>query len=120
MGDPEAIRLAAGALDGAMFTEPAFSLSSSEPRVLEFRERYRRRYGEDPEVWGATFYDAVELVARAWEGKPPTADALRSGLLSMRDFPGVTGSTTFLPNGDVQKAVEVRTIKDGKPDQLAK
>lgn len=120
MGDPEAIRLAAGALEGAVFTEPEFSLSSSDSRVVEFKENYRRRFGEDPEVWAATFYDAVMLISEGWRGRPLTSEELRLGLLTIRDFPGVSGSTTFLPNGDVQKTVAMRQIREGQPVPLSR
>lgn len=120
MGDPEASRLAGGALEGAVYTEATFAPSSSDPKIAEFRRKYHDRFGEDPEVWAATFYDAVNLIVAASQGKEPTADNLRNGLLGIRDFPGVSGSTTFLANGDVQKAVQLKTIKGGQPTLVGK
>jgi branched-chain amino acid transport system substrate-binding protein len=118
LGDPEAIRLAAGALEGGVFTEPAFS-APKDPKALRFKENYRKRFGEDPEVWAATFYDAIQIIAAALDGQQPTSENLRQNLLRIRDFPGVTGATTFLANGDVIKGVELRQIRDGKSVPIA-
>lgn len=117
MGDPEAIRLAGGALEGAVFTEPSFS-PSNDPKALKFKRDYRARFGEDPEVWAATFYDAVNIVVAAWGSREATAENLREGILKIHDFPGVTGVTSFLPNGDVLKRVELKQIREGKPAPL--
>ena len=115
MGDPEAIKLAGGTLEGGIYTEPSFSLSSSDAAVTEFKEKYHNRYGEDPDVWAATFYDSVKLIVKALQGKEPTPQELRKGLLNIQGFPGVTGTTSFLPNGDVQKKVIFKQIRNGQP-----
>jgi len=120
MGDPEALKLAGGALDGAMHTEPASALASSAPRVVAYREKYRQKYGEDPEVWSATFYDAVKIFALAAQRcNLVSVEALRDELLKVKDYMGVSGRTSFLPNGDVLKPVELHQIKGGQSVPLA-
>jgi len=114
MGDPEASKLAEGALEGAIHTEPAADLSSDAPHVVTYREAYRRKYGEKPEVWGATFYDAVKIFALAARDGNLSADSLREKLLKIQDYEGVSGKTSFLPNGDVLKPVELHQIRNGR------
>ncbi len=114
MGDPEAIKLAGDALEGAIHTEPASALSSDALHVVTYRKKYLQKYGEVPEVWSATFYDAVKMFALAARKGDLSADSLREKLLEIQDYNGISGKTSFLPNGDVLKPVELHQIKNGQ------
>ena len=86
---------AEGAYVGAPF-------SALEPRkeVREFVERFRSRYGREPDGNAALAYDATMLVARAAERartREDIRDLLASGDL---DFAGVTGPIRFRRDGD--------------------
>jgi branched-chain amino acid transport system substrate-binding protein len=43
-----------------------------------------------------------------------TADGIRTALHSIKDFPGVTGTTTFDMNGDVVKPIQIMSVQNGK------
>ena len=80
--------------------------------------KYQKRYGEKSEVWAATFYDAVKIFAFAARKGGTDSGKLREALINIKDYPGISGNTTFLPNGDVIKPVNLKTIKNGKPEPI--
>jgi hypothetical protein len=43
-----------------------------------------------------------------------TPQAVEEGLLSLRDFPGISGSTTFPGTGEAKKNLFLIKIQDGK------
>ncbi len=43
---------------------------------------------------------------------------LRNSLAGVHDFPGVTGKTTFLPNGDVKKDVFVKKLTGSATSEM--
>lgn len=86
---------AEGAYVGAPF-------SALEPRkeVREFVERFRARYGREPDGNAALAYDATMLVARAAE-RGRTRDGIREVLAGDDlDYTGVTGPIRFRRDGD--------------------
>ena len=117
-GDPEVGRIAGDALNGAIFTESAFDPNANKESIMAYQAEYQKRYGENSEVWAATFYDAVKIFALAVEKGGTDPDKLRDTLIGVRDYPGISGNTTFLPNGDVVKPVNIKIIKNGKPHQI--
>jgi len=111
---PEVLRIAGNAADGTIYTKAAFDPASQTKEVAQFVVKYRQRYGEDPEVFGATSYDAVRIIAVALEQGKQDPARMRDVILTVKDYPGVSGQTTFLPNRDVKKPVEVKRIEGGK------
>ncbi len=118
LGDPEVSKIADDALNGAIFTESAFDPNANQEIIKSYQAEYQKRYGEKSEVWAATFYDAVKIFALAVEKAGTDPDKLREALIGIRDYPGISGNTTFLPNGDVVKPVNIKIIKNGKPQQI--
>ena len=98
------------ALDGALFS------AVSDGRYRRFRDSYDARFGSPPFRIATLGYDAVLLtlkIANDWPmGSPFPAEAMydRGGFL------GSDGAFRFQRNGLVERAMEVRQIRDGKID----
>jgi branched-chain amino acid transport system substrate-binding protein len=107
---PEVLRIAGEAADGAVYTKAAYDPKSENPHVSAYARKYAERYGEPPEVYSATVYDATRLIALAFIEAGDDADALRDYILSIKDYAGASGVTTFMPNGDVTKPVQLKRI----------
>ena len=109
------IDVAGKAAEGIIYAIPAFDPDSKDPLVANFVKTYKERSGgKIPDNFAGSFHDAVKILALAIEKGGYDAEKMRSVLLTIKDFPGVTGKTTFLPSGDSIKPITVRTIKDGK------
>jgi branched-chain amino acid transport system substrate-binding protein len=101
------------AAEGAYVGAP-FSALDPRKEARDFVERFRKRYGRDPDGNAALAYDATMLVARAVERGRTRAgirDALASGDI---EYDGVTGPIRFRPNGDpIGKSFVMTRVRRG-------
>jgi branched-chain amino acid transport system substrate-binding protein len=87
------------------------------PNVRHFVDAWKQvRNGEVPGQFPAQAYDAtlimLDAVARAYPA--PTREKVRAALASTKDFPGVTGTTTFDADREPQKSLVKVEIVDGQ------
>jgi branched-chain amino acid transport system substrate-binding protein len=82
----------------------------------EYVERYRKKYGSDPEGYSIYGYEsarvALEAIRKA--GKKDRA-AIVEAAFAIHDFPGMLGTWSFDENGDTTlTTVSGNVVKDGK------
>ncbi|KFJ08338.1 branched-chain amino acid ABC transporter, solute-binding protein [Bifidobacterium tsurumiense] len=89
---------------------------TSNKKVQEFINAYRKNNGADPNTFSALGYDTIYMIKDAIEkaGDGATREEVRNALAGLH-FDGVTGSFTLDKTGSPKKSVIVLTIKDGKP-----
>ena len=81
--------------------------------MSRFVERYRERYGEDPDVWAAHGYDAVRLALRAFrDAKRWRPESLREALSAIDDYDGAAGPSAFDANGDVMRYPRLLVVRE--------
>jgi len=102
------------AVDGAYFTSQSFDPKAANPAVQSFVKHFREKYATDPDLYSALCYDAMGIVAQALRDRPQTGDEVAKNLAATRDFPGVTGTTTFDKSGDARKNIAVKKVEGGK------
>ena len=112
---PDYLPIAGKAAEGTIYSSGTFDMESREPKVQEFVQKFKQRYGKNPGLFAATHYDAVYIIAQAIEKGDFTAEGLKKGLMEIKDFPGITGKTTFTATGDADKPLILKTIRDGRP-----
>lgn len=112
---PKLFEIAGSAAEGLVIVT---NLNRDDPRpvVQDFLQEYRRRYGMEPDMVGASAYDAlmvlVDAIARAGETE---SKAVRDAIAATKDFDGLTGIIKgFNEAGEVVKPVQVQIVKDGK------
>jgi branched-chain amino acid transport system substrate-binding protein len=111
---PEVVEIGKDAADGSIYTKALFDPENPSSNAMRaYTEEYKKRYHQAPEVYGATMYDMLKMLAEAVATGKDT-DGIREYLLSVKNYPGASGETTFTPTRDVNKPVELKTIKDGK------
>ncbi len=112
--DEQILRLAGSAANAVVFPYP-IEPNASDSTVTHFRSEFNRRYSKGPGIVGDTGYDALWMIVSALRNADNiTGAAIRDGLLRLHDFHGASGIMTFDQNGDVQKTMEIRTVKDGQ------
>jgi branched-chain amino acid transport system substrate-binding protein len=99
--------------EGAVFVD-GFSPESADPAVKVFVEAYRSAYQEEPDILSAQAYDSAMMIFSLLKGRRDTPQAVRDGLLALKDYPGITGSTTFAGSGEAQKKLFLIRIEDGR------
>ncbi|MCC6949694.1 MAG: ABC transporter substrate-binding protein [Bradyrhizobiaceae bacterium] len=111
---PEVVEIGREAAEGSIYTKAIFDPQNPASKAMRaYADEYTKRYGQAPEVYSATMYDMLHMLAEA-AAKAKDSEGIRKELLSIKNYPGASGETTFQPNGDVDKPVELKTIKGGK------
>ncbi len=110
----ELIRLAGRFAQGAVMPD-VFAPESSAPEVGEFIRLYQETYGEMPGFIEALSYDTAMIVLKVLSDprvKHPAG--VRDGLMNIRDYPGVTGLTSFDAGGEAHKELFLLTIEGNR------
>jgi branched-chain amino acid transport system substrate-binding protein len=93
-----------------------FATDQPSPETAAFLEKYRAEYNEEPDMFSAQYYDAVYIIADAME-RSGSADptVYRDELAQLKDYPGVSGQTTFRADREpIKSPVFLMTVKDGQ------
>jgi branched-chain amino acid transport system substrate-binding protein len=108
--------------EGYQFASDYFNPNADDAWPKQFAASYRAKYGADPEVYAANYYEGIYVVAelirraRAGGGTYFTGERLRAALLADPKLPSVYGGNlVFNPDGSCLKRVGIFAVKDGKP-----
>lgn len=111
---PKFIELAGKDAEGVII---ATNLDRDDPRpvVQNFLKNYRQSFGIDPDMVGASSYDAFMILVSAID-RAGSIDrrAVVKALLDTKDYNGLTGKITRFLKGEVVKPVQFQIVKDGK------
>ena len=119
---PDAAKIAGLAIEGQEYVTDYFDPQGQDKWTRDFAAAYKKKYGEEPEIYAANYYEGVYILAELiraakkkggdyWQG-----DRLRDALLEIRKFPSVYGGTVdFQEDGTSLKRVALFEVKDGKP-----
>ncbi|MBI4590778.1 MAG: ABC transporter substrate-binding protein [Candidatus Rokubacteria bacterium] len=119
---PDAAKIAGAAIEGQEYVTDYFNPQGDEKWTRDFSAAYRKKYGEEPEIYAANYYEGVYILAELiraakkkggdyWNGQ-----RLKAALTEIRKFPSVYGGTVdFQEDGTSLKRVALFEVKDGKP-----
>jgi len=103
----------ASALNNVYFTNHYSSLDP-DPKVADFIQAYKARYGVDPNGFNALGYDTANLVVDAIKrASGVNGEAIKDALAATKDFPAVTGTLSIDANHNPVKPIIVIELKDG-------
>lgn len=110
---PKFIELAGKDAEGVII---ATNLDRDDPRpvVQNFLKNYKQAYNYDPDMVGASSYDAFKILVAAIEKAGTDRKAVIKALMETRDYNGLTGKLTRFVKGEVIKPVQFQIVKDGK------
>lgn len=128
------LEIGGAALNGAYYSNH-FSNDNPDPALQRFLEKYRERFGSEPDAIGGLAYDAARVlfmhlqemateqpgVFAGLSSANAGTDARRAATANLRDriartanFPGVTGEITLDENRNATKSAVVIEVKDGR------
>lgn len=112
---PKFLEIAGAAAEGFVIVT---NLNRDDPRpeVQQFLSQYESRFKIQPDMVGASAYDAFMLLCQAINRAGSTdGPAVQKALAATKDFNGLTGQLKgFTPDGEVIKHVQVQVVKDGR------
>lgn len=98
-------------VQGAVIPENFFPKSSAVA-VVDFVTAYQNAYGEVPGYIEAVAYDTTMILLQTLtRDKIQLGTELRDALLSLRNYEGATGLTSFNESGDADKSLYLLTIQ---------
>jgi len=108
--DPEFAKMIKGYCRAAYFPT-GFTLQAKQPWVRQFINDFRKNYHVFPDYLSAQGYEVgrILLYLNSLNRLP-----LKNIHEIIQNFPGPTGLTSFLPNGEVVKKIYIMEIKHGK------
>jgi branched-chain amino acid transport system substrate-binding protein len=108
------VSIGGSALEGDYFSTH-LAPDEDTPRVKNFVEKFRAKYGETPDSMAALGYDSAMVLADAIK-RAGTTDGpkVRDALAATKDFQGVTGKTTIDANRNASKSAVILTITNGQ------
>lgn len=112
--DPDILNVAGGAAEGVIYSSRAYDPNSSAENVSEFVDAFKAAYGQEPDIFAALSFDAMNILALAMKDGGTTADGVKLALYNIKNYPGVVGTTSFDQNGDVVQEALIKTVKDGE------
>ncbi|MGC8667812.1 MAG: ABC transporter substrate-binding protein [Chthonomonadales bacterium] len=92
--DPETVRIGGEDVEGMVCPFP-YDPQSPDPLARRFRERFRKRYGQDPGVFAAYAYDGMKLLTDAIKRAGLNRVRIGDALLHLKAVRGVTGPIIF-------------------------
>jgi len=110
---PEIIEQVGKPAEGVFLTQAAFDTTSDAPVVKAFVERYRDKYGVNPDLYAAHGYDTMMVLAEALKHGNAIDSEFWRDIRSLRGYEGATGTIQFDERGDVQKFPRVYVVNNG-------
>ena len=113
---PEMRQRAGSALDGALFFDE-YSKDMPSVQNQAFVNKFRARYGKDPDTWAAQGYDALHILAKAirFTGSRNPLD-LSYAIRYMDAWAGANGRYKFTRTGELEdKPLFLKEFRQGIP-----
>lgn len=95
--------------EGMILTGAYFSEEREDDRIKEFSDLYRAKYGQDPGMFAAQSYDALNFCLQNYT-KFKKAEIINIDEL---EFDGITGKTRFDTSGAVIKDFSIFQVQNG-------
>ncbi|MFZ7126180.1 MAG: ABC transporter substrate-binding protein [Desulfobacterales bacterium] len=112
---PKFLEIAGDAAEGFVIVT---NLNRDDPRevVQEFIRTFEERYQIQPDMVGASAYDAFMIICDGIRRAGSTdGPAVQQAIAATRDYNGLTGVLkSFTEIGEVVKEVQVQVVKDGR------
>lgn len=107
---PDFARLGGRTVEDAIFVSGFFA-NSERTSVQEFNSRFNATFGYRPSIWEANAYDSASIIQNMTGVVPSSRKGLQEQIGSLKDYPGLTGTTSFSRDGGVKKIIYVLTVK---------
>jgi ABC-type branched-subunit amino acid transport system substrate-binding protein len=114
--NPEFLKIA-GKLAEGIITTCQYNPTANDPKLKAFQANYRKRFGQEPDVFAAHAYDGMNLIIAATRKVGLNRVLIRDILTDLKTFqnyPGVTGKIVFDPSFNDVGQIWMATVRQGK------
>lgn len=117
---PEMTKLGGDAVNDVVYCAYAGMLMDSDAGAKAFQDRFKKRFGQNPDVYGPFYYDQVMNIGEAMQKSGSIDPAKVGAYIHQHAYKGVMGEYAYDDKGNRIKApVVVMTFEAGKAKPLA-
>lgn len=87
---------------------------SSSPKFASFRERFMKRWNQEPGTFASNSYDATMILGHALSKCNGESDCALNEIYNTKDYQGISGTFTIESDGATRKNFILREVKEGK------
>jgi ABC-type branched-subunit amino acid transport system substrate-binding protein len=113
LNSPDLMRTGGKYAEGIIFVDGFFPLSEN-PITKEFVEKHRIFFNKEPDIYTANSYDSLRILLEIIKSGAKNREDVKNGLLNLKEYNGVSGTTTIQQSGDSDKSLIFLTVKHGK------
>jgi len=111
---PKTVEIAGEAAEGFVIVTN-LNRDDQRPFVQEFLKEYESRFKIQPDMVGASAYDAFMIICDGIKrAKSTNGKAMRDAIAATKDYDGLTGVIKGFNKGEVVKEVQVQKVKGGR------
>ncbi len=100
------------------FFVDGFFADSSRLGVQKFVEAFKATFGKEPTLHSAQAYDSANIMIQSILEGSDNRNKVKKHLNGVKNYPGISGTTTLLPGGDSDKKIFTLRIKNRKVQQI--
>lgn len=116
MVNPEFLKIAGKLADGVV-TTCQYNPDSNDPKYKDFKARYIKRFGEEPDVFAAHAFDGINIIIEAIRKAGLNRALIRDLLTDLKTFQGyqgVTGMIIFDDTWNNIRPIYMAEVRNGK------
>lgn len=111
------LKIAGETAEGSFYSTLALGFGEADKEIDAFNKSFKEKYDKEADIYNAYYYEVTWLIANAIKNRGYETESIKDYLYSLKGdkcFNGITGSTCFDINGEVNKAFYIYIVKDGK------
>ena len=117
---PEVAKLAGDAVNDFVYCAYAGMLMDANDTTKAFQDKFKNRFGQNPDVYGPAYYDQVMFIGEAMQKSGSIDPAKVGAYMHQQTYKGVMGEYAYDDKGNRIKApIVVMTFEGGKAKPLA-
>lgn len=101
-----------------MEIEQAYNVTNQSEGFIDFRAKYKARFGNEASFGSAYSYEATLILAEALKRTNGSKDGLKRALLETHDFTGLIDKISIDKFGDVERPYYISIINEGKFEMI--
>ena len=95
-----------------------FFIDSNRLGVQKFGDAFKTTFGKEPTLHSAQAYDSANIIIQGILEGANNRIKVKERLDGVKNYPGISGTTTLLPSGDSEKRLFTLRIKNRKVQQM--
>jgi branched-chain amino acid transport system substrate-binding protein len=111
--NPQIIKAAGNSAEGVIYPHH-FDPDAESSLTKAYQKAYIIKYSRQSEGFAALAYDGLMIVAHVLKEVETDSEKIKNALYQIKNFPGVTGNTTFDEYDDVLKPIIIKAVKNGR------